>query len=52
MDLEWNMPNDFLDHTIQNTILTNPHIGDIRFAMFYDYAIRFNFRPECYPGQD
>jgi hypothetical protein len=41
-DLEWAMPNDFLDHTIQNTVLTNPHIGDIRFAIFYDYAIRFN----------
>jgi glycoprotein endo-alpha-1,2-mannosidase len=41
-DLEWVMPNDFLDTTIQSTILTNPHIGDIRFAMFYDYAIRFN----------
>jgi glycoprotein endo-alpha-1,2-mannosidase len=41
-DLEWVMPNDFLDTTIQNTILTNPHIGDMRFAMFYDYAIRFN----------
>jgi hypothetical protein len=41
-DLEWVMPNDFLDTTIQNTILTNPHIGDIRFAMFYDYGIRFN----------
>ena len=41
-DLEWVMPNDFLDNTIQNTILTNPHIGDLRFAMFYDYAIRFN----------
>jgi glycoprotein endo-alpha-1,2-mannosidase len=41
-DLGWVMPNDFLDNTIQNTILTNPHIGDIRFAMFYDYAIRFN----------
>jgi glycoprotein endo-alpha-1,2-mannosidase len=41
-DLEWVMPNDFLDSTIQNTILTNPHIGDIRFAMFYDYGIRFN----------
>jgi glycoprotein endo-alpha-1,2-mannosidase len=41
-DLEWVMPNDFLDTTIQNTILTNPHIGDLRFAMFYDYAIRFN----------
>jgi hypothetical protein len=22
--------------------LTNPHIGDIHLAMFYDYAIRFN----------
>jgi glycoprotein endo-alpha-1,2-mannosidase len=41
-DLEWVMPNDFLDTTIQNTVLTNPHIGDIRFAMFYDYGIRFN----------
>jgi hypothetical protein len=41
-DLEWVMPNDSLDSTIQNTILTNPHIGDLRFAIFYDYAIRFN----------
>jgi glycoprotein endo-alpha-1,2-mannosidase len=41
-DMEWVMANDFLDTTIQNTILTNPHIGDIRFAIFYDYAIRFN----------
>lgn len=41
-DLEWMMPNDFVDQTIQNTVLTNPHIGDIRFAMFYDYAVRFN----------
>lgn len=41
-DLEWVMPNDFLDTTIQNTFLTNPHIADIRFAMFYDYGIRFN----------
>ena len=41
-DMEWVMPNDFLDTTIQNTILTNPHVGDIRFAMFYDYGIRFN----------
>lgn len=41
-DLEWVMPGDLLDNTIQNTVLTNPHIGDIRFAMFYDYAIRFN----------
>ena len=41
-DIEWVMPNDFLDTTVQNTVLTNPHIGDLRFAMFYDYAIRFN----------
>jgi glycoprotein endo-alpha-1,2-mannosidase len=41
-DLEWVMPNDLLDHNLQNTVLTNPHIGDIKFAMFYDYAIRFN----------
>jgi len=41
-DLEWVMPNDSLDSTIQITILTNPHIGDLRFAIFYDYAIRFN----------
>ncbi len=41
-DLLWDMPNDFEDTTIQNTILTNPHIGDIRFAIFYDYASRFN----------
>ena len=41
-DVEWIMPGDYLDTTIQNTILTNPHIGDIQFAMFYDYEIRFN----------
>jgi hypothetical protein len=41
-DLEWVMPNDSLDSTIQNTILTNPHVSDLRFAIFYDYAIRFN----------
>jgi len=41
-DLEWIVPNDFEDQTIQNTIMTNPHIGDIRFAIFYDYAQRFN----------
>jgi len=41
-DLEWVGPNNSLDTTIQNTILTNPHVGDIRLAIFYDYAIRFN----------
>ena len=41
-DLEWVKPNDLLDTTIQSTILTNPHIGDIKFVIFYDYAIRFN----------
>jgi len=41
-DLEWVGPGNSLDTTIQDTILTNPHIGDIQFAIFYDYAIRFN----------
>lgn len=41
-DLEWVMPNDLLDTNLQKTVLTNPHIGDIHLAMFYDYAIRFN----------
>jgi glycoprotein endo-alpha-1,2-mannosidase len=41
-DLEWVMPNDVLDNNLQNAVLANPHIGDIRVAMFYDYAIRFN----------
>jgi hypothetical protein len=41
-DLEWVMPNDLLDSNLQKTVLTNPHIGDIHLAMFYDYAIRFN----------
>lgn len=47
-DLEWIVPNDFEDQTIQNIIMTNPHIGDIRFAIFYDYAQRFNLdRKSC-----
>jgi hypothetical protein len=41
-DLEWVMPNDLLDDNLHKTVLTNPHIGDIHLAMFYDYAIRFN----------
>lgn len=41
-DLEWVGPDQLIDPTIQNTILTNPHLGDIKFAIFYDYAIRFN----------
>ena len=28
-DLEWVVPNDFLDATIQNTILNNTHIGGL-----------------------
>ena len=40
--MEWVGPNSFLDTTLSGTILTNPHIGDIKFAIFYDYAIRFN----------
>jgi hypothetical protein len=39
--MEWISPNDLLDTTLSGTILTNPHIGDIKFAIFYDYAIRF-----------
>jgi glycoprotein endo-alpha-1,2-mannosidase len=41
-DLEWVMPDDLLDNNLQKTVLTNPHIGDIHLAMFYDYGIRFN----------
>jgi glycoprotein endo-alpha-1,2-mannosidase len=41
-DLEWVPPETApLDSVIRNVILQNLHIGDIRFAMFYDYAIRF-----------
>jgi glycoprotein endo-alpha-1,2-mannosidase len=40
--MEWVQPDDFLDATIRNFILPNPHISDIRFAIIYDYAIRFN----------
>jgi hypothetical protein len=50
-DLEWVMPNDLLDTTIQNTILTNPHVGDIHVAIFYDYAIRFNSDPNLTPDK-
>jgi hypothetical protein len=41
-DLEWVAPNDLIDATIQNSVLTNPHIRDLHFAIFYDYANRFN----------
>jgi glycoprotein endo-alpha-1,2-mannosidase len=40
-DMEWIMPNDFQDNTFRNQILTNPHVADMRFAIMYDYAIRF-----------
>lgn len=40
--MEWVRPDDFLDLTLRNSILPNPHIGDIQFAIVYDYAIRFN----------
>jgi hypothetical protein len=41
-DLEWVAPNDQIDGTIQNSVLANPHIRDLHFAIFYDYANRFN----------
>jgi glycoprotein endo-alpha-1,2-mannosidase len=40
--MEWVQPNDFLDATIRNSILPNPHMSDMKFAMIYDIAIRFN----------
>jgi hypothetical protein len=40
--VEWVQPGDFLDSTLHDHILVNPHIGDIRFAISYDLAIRFN----------
>ena len=40
-DMEWVGPNNSLDDTFRNNILTNPHVADIRFAIMYDYAIRF-----------
>jgi hypothetical protein len=41
-DLEWVAPNDLIDATIQNSVLTNPHIRDLHVAIFYDYDNRFN----------
>jgi glycoprotein endo-alpha-1,2-mannosidase len=41
-DLLWVSPNDYLDNTIQNTILANPHSADMKFAIFYTYDGRFN----------
>ena len=41
-DVEWVMPGDLMDSTLRNAILTNPHIADMHFAIFYDYAIRFS----------
>lgn len=40
--MEWIGRDNFLDPTLKNTILINPHIGDMRFAIFYDFVIRFN----------
>ena len=40
--LEWAPPDIApLDDVISNVVLKNPHIGDIHFAIFYDYAVQF-----------
>ena len=39
--MEWIGQDNSLDPTLKNNILTNPHIGDIKIAIFYDFAIRF-----------
>jgi glycoprotein endo-alpha-1,2-mannosidase len=39
--VEWIQPHDFIDSTLHDQILANQHISDIRFALFYDLAIRF-----------
>jgi hypothetical protein len=49
--LEWAPPDVApLDDVIRNTVLQNPHIGDIHFAIFYDYAVQygndFNLTPD------
>jgi glycoprotein endo-alpha-1,2-mannosidase len=41
-DLNWAVPNDYSDFTLQNTVLSNPHIGDIKLAIMYSgYDSRF-----------
>jgi hypothetical protein len=40
--LEWAPPELApLDDVIQNVLLKNPHIGDMHFAIFYDYAVQY-----------
>jgi len=49
--IEW-APPEFppLDDIIQNVVLKNPHISDMKFAIFYDYAVQygddFNLTPD------
>ena len=41
-DLNWAVPNDYSDLTLQNTVLTNSHIGDMKLAIMYSgYDSRF-----------
>ena len=40
--LEWAPPELApLDDVIRNVVLKNPHIGDLKFAIFYDYAVQY-----------
>lgn len=41
-DLNWAVPNDFSDLTLQTVVLTNSHIGDLKVAIMYTgYDTRF-----------
>lgn len=49
--LEWAPPDIApIDDVIRNVVLRNPHIGDMHFAIFYDYAVQygsdFNLTPD------
>jgi hypothetical protein len=40
--LEWAPPELApIDDVIRNVVLQNPHIGDMHFAIFYDYAVQY-----------
>jgi hypothetical protein len=40
--LEWAPPDLApIDGVISNVVLKNPHIGDLKFAIFYDYAVQY-----------
>jgi len=41
MSGRWNGSRPPLDDVIRNVVLQNPHIGDMHFAIFYDYAVQY-----------